>query len=237
MGRILKSALSELDRDDEVRVIVVAGRGDHFGVGADLTIDWRDPSAHAVETLSEPDRAPWNLATPIVVAINGDAIGVSLSWAIQCDIRVVAEDARLAFSFNRIGIMPDRNSLWLLPRLIGTGPALDLLLSGRTIDGVEAHRIGLASRIAPRAEVVALARQIAEDIARNCAPASVTATKSLFYRFLEENDRIRAYNTERRVLTWIRTLGETLRGIEAFRSKSEPKWGTKKSDRFPPELL
>ncbi len=236
MGRLLRESLVELDRDDEVRAIVIAGKGDDFSVGADLTIDWRDPSAHAVESLTEPESAPWNLATPIIVAVNGDAIGVSLTWAIQCDIRVVADDARLAFSFNRIGIMPDRNSLWLLPRLIGASAAMDLLLTGRTIDGVEAHRIGLATRMAPRADVIPVARSIANDIASYCAPVSVTATKNLFYRFLEETDRIHAYNTERRVLTWIRTLGETLRGIEAFRSKSVPKWGTKKSDRFPRDL-
>jgi enoyl-CoA hydratase/carnithine racemase len=236
MGQLLKESLIELDRDDAVRAIVVAGKGEHFGVGADLTIDWRDPLAHAVELLTEPESAPWKMATPIVVAINGDAIGVSLTWAIQCDVRVVADDARLAFSFNRIGIMPDRNSLWLLPRLIGAGAAMDLLLTGRTIDGVEAHRMGLASRITSRSEVVPLARSIARDIATQCAPASVTATKELFYQFLEETDRIRAYNTERRVLTWIRTLGETLKGIEAFRSKSTPQWGTKKSDHFPRDL-
>ena len=236
MGQLLKDFLVELDRDDQVRAIVVAGKGDHFGVGADLTIDWREPSAHAVELLTDPESAPWNLATPIIVAINGDAIGVSLTWAIQCDVRVVADDARLAFSFNRIGIMPDRNSLWLLPRLIGASAAMDLLLTGRTIDGAEAHRIGLASRMTTRADVIPMACSIANDIASYCAPASVTATKNLFYRFLEETDRVRAYNTERRVLTWIRTLGETLRGIEAFRSKSVPQWGTKKSNRFPRDL-
>ena len=115
MARQIGAALVELDADDGIRVIVVTGRGEHFSVGADLDVDWRDPSVHGAETLTEPEHAPWNLATPIVAAINGDAIGVALTWTLQWDIRVVAEEARIALAFNRIGIMPDRNSLWLLP--------------------------------------------------------------------------------------------------------------------------
>lgn len=232
----IQEGLLELDADDAVRAIVVTGAGDHFSVGADLDIDWRDPSVHGIETLSDPDRAPWRLATPIIAAINGDAIGVALTWTMQWDIRVVAADARIAFSFNRVGIIPDRNSLWLLPRLIGVSNAMDLLITGRTITGEEAHRLGLASRCAPADEVLAVAIGVAEDIAERCAPVSVTATKQLLYEFLEQTDRVRAYNHERRVLNWVRTQGETLRGIAGFKAKRPPEWGTTTSTKIPPEL-
>ncbi|MBV0896134.1 enoyl-CoA hydratase/isomerase family protein [Microbacterium sp. NC79] len=232
----IQEALVECDADDDVRVIVVTGSGDHFGVGADFGIDWRDPQAHAVESLSEPEKAPWNLTTPIIAAINGDAIGVHLTWAMQADIRIVASDARIAFSFNRVGIMPDRNSMWLLPRLAGFGPAMDLLLTGRTIMGDRMMQWGLASESVPAAEVLPTALAFAEDIATYCAPASVTVTKRLMYEFLEEPDRIRAYNRERRTLNWIRTLGETLRGIDAITNKKKPAWGTSKHTRIPAEL-
>lgn len=237
MAAQLGDALVELDADDRVRAIVVTGRGAHFSVGADLDeIDWRDRSSHDVESLSEPEQAPWNLATPIIGAINGDAIGVALTWAMQWDIRVVAEDARIAFSFNRIGIIPDRNSTWLLPRLVGFSVAMDLLLTGRTITGAEAQRLGLASRSTPAEQVLAEAVGIARDLAERCAPVSVSVTKKLMYAFLEENDRVRAYNYERRTLNWVRTLGETLRGIAAFKARTKPDWGTTKSVRIPAEL-
>ncbi|WP_162942500.1 enoyl-CoA hydratase/isomerase family protein [Desertimonas flava] len=232
----LGAALVDLDRDDSIRVAVVTGRGEHFSVGADLDIDWRDPSVHGAEDLSDPSTAPWNLATPIIGAINGDAIGVALTWAMQWDIRFVAEDARIAFSFNRVGIMPDRNSLWLLPRLVGLSTAMDLLLTGRTIDGAEAHRIGLVSRALAAGDVLDAAVAAAHDIAANCAPVSTTATKRLMYEFLGETDRIHAYNHERRVLNWVRTQGETLRGITAFKERRAPEWGTTKSTVIPPEL-
>ncbi|MER7967425.1 enoyl-CoA hydratase/isomerase family protein [Streptomyces sp. NPDC096080] len=237
MAQELTDALVELDQRPEVRAIVVTGRGEHFSVGADLDqIDWRETRSHGVESLSDPDRAPWKLATPIIAAINGDAIGVALTWAMQWDIRVVAEDARLAFSFNRIGVIPDRNSTWLLPRLIGFSAAMDLLLTGRTISGTEGHRLGVASRCLPPDQVLSDALEIAHDLAERCAPVSVSATKALMYEFLEENDRIRAYNFERRTLNWVRTLGETLRGIAAFKSRKAPEWGTTKDQRIPAEL-
>jgi enoyl-CoA hydratase/carnithine racemase len=207
MARELQAALVELDGDESVRSIVVGGRGTDFSVGADLTIDWRDPSVHGVETLDDEQHVPWRLATPIIAAVQGNAFGVALTWAMQFDIRVVARDARMGLSFNRVGIMPDRNSLWLMPRLVGFSNAIDLLITGRTITGEEAHRIGFASRLADADNVLEEAIDIAADIARNCAPASVTATKQLAYEFLEESDRIRAYHRERRTLNWIRTLG------------------------------
>ncbi|KAB2388721.1 enoyl-CoA hydratase/isomerase family protein [Actinomadura montaniterrae] len=236
MGAQLGAALAGLDADPEIRAIVVTGRDAWFSVGADLDIDWRERGAHGVETLADPGAAPWNLATPVIGAINGDAIGVALTWAMQWDIRVVAEDARLAFSFNRIGIIPDRNSTWLLPRLIGFAPAMDLLMTGRTITGAEGHRLGLATRLTAADAVLAEALAVARDIADHCAPASVTATKRLMYEFLEQNDRLHAYNYERRTLNWIRTLGETVRGIAAFKAREKPRWGTSKSIEIPAEL-
>jgi enoyl-CoA hydratase/carnithine racemase len=237
MGAALTDALVELDARDDIGAIVVTGRGEHFSVGADLDqVDWRERDSHAVETLAEPDKAPWRLDTPIIGAINGDAIGVSLTWAMQWDIRVVSETARIAFSFNRIGIIPDRNSTWLLPRLVGFSTAMDLLMTGRTISGAEAHRLGLASRVAAPGEVLKEALALAHDLVERCAPASVTVTKHLMYEFLEETDRLRAYNFERRTLNWVRTLGETLRGIKAFKSRTTPEWGTTKHTEIPAEL-
>jgi enoyl-CoA hydratase/carnithine racemase len=236
MALQLQEALVAFDADPEVSVVVVSGRGEHFGVGADLDMNWRDERTHGVETLTEPEKAPWNLSTPIIAAINGDAIGVSLTWAMQADIRVVAASARLAFSFNRIGIMPDRGSTWLLPRLAGFGVAMDLLLTGRTIDGAEFERRGLATHIAAPEEVLKVAVELATDMAERCSPVSMTATKRLMYEFLESTDRVAAYNRERRTLTWIRTCGETLRGIAAFKERRAPEWGTTKHTRIPSEL-
>lgn len=236
MALQLQESLVELDADPAVSVIVVTGSGEHFGVGADLGLDWRDTNAHAVESLTRPDQAPWKLRTPIIAAINGDAIGVSLTWAMQADIRVVAEDARLAFSFNRIGVIPDRGSMWLMPRLAGFGVAMDLLLTGRTILGDEFTRFGLATHCVPSDDVLTVALGLAAEMTERCSPASMSVTKELMYEFMESNDRLHAYNRERRALNWVRTLGETLRGIAAFKDKKAPEWGTTKHTSVPAEL-
>ncbi|MBD0736707.1 enoyl-CoA hydratase/isomerase family protein [Streptomyces sp. CBMA29] len=237
MGKELSDALVMLDRVADIRAIVVTGRGEHFSVGADLDeVDWRDTSAHGVESLTEPENAPWKLCTPIIAAINGDAIGVALTWAMQWDLRFVADNARLAFSFNRVGVIPDRNSTWLLPRLIGFSAAMDLLLTGRTVSGTEGHRLGLASRCTASDQVLSEAVAAAHELATRCSPVTVSATKALMYEFLEENDRVRAYNYERRTLNWIRTLGETLRGIAAFKARENPRWGTTKHQKIPADL-
>lgn len=236
MAQQLTAALIELDADETISVIVVTGRGEYFSVGADLDINWRDPEVHGVETLTDPEAAPWKLATPIIAAINGDAIGVAFTWALQYDIRVVASDARVALAFNRIGIIPDRNSLWLLPRMIGLSNASDLLLTGRTITGAEAYRMGMATHCVPADQVLATAEAIAQDMAMSCAPISLSVTKALMYEFLEQTDRVQAYNYERRVLNWVRTLGETVRGVAAFKEKRPPRWATTKSQTIPAEL-
>ncbi|MEU4431605.1 enoyl-CoA hydratase-related protein [Nocardia rhamnosiphila] len=236
MANQLQQALVDFDADPGIAAVVVTGRGAHFGVGADLGLDWRDVDAHAVESLSRPDQAPWRLRTPIIAALNGDAIGVSLTWAMQADIRVVAATARLAFSFNRVGIIPDRGSMWLLPRLAGFGVAMDLLLTGRTVDGTEFTRLGLATQCVPAGDVLDHALALAEEMAQRCAPASLTVTKQLMYEFLETEDRLHAYNHERRALNWVRTLGETLRGIAAFKEKRAPQWQTTKHTTLPADL-
>jgi enoyl-CoA hydratase/carnithine racemase len=236
MCQQIEEAFVELDADPGVRVIVLTGRGGHFGVGADLDVNWRDHAAHSVEVVSRPEWLPWNLATPIISAINGDAVGASLTWAVQTDIRVVAEEARLAFSFNKIGIMPERNSVWLLPRLIGFGAAADLLLTGRTFSGREAKELGLATHCVPASEVLDTALRLAEQLAERCAPVSTTVTKRLLYEFLEQGDRLAAYNRERRTGDWVRAQGETLRGVAAFKERRAPEWGTTKHIQIPPEL-
>lgn len=113
---------------------------------------------------------------------------------------------------------------------------MDLLLTGRTILGDEFARLGLATHCVAPDEVLSTALAIADEMATRCSPASMAVTKQLMYEFLETQDRLHAYNRERRALNWVRTLGETMRGIAAFKEKRVPEWGTSKQTTVPPEL-
>src|SRR6185295_16080932 len=118
---------------------------------------------------------------PVIAAINGHAVGIGLTLAMQCDIRLVASDAKLAFAHVRRGVLPDAHSHWTVPRAVGFATAAELFLTGRHVTGEEASTMGLASRTLPAAEVLPAAIAMARDIATNCAPLSVALSKRLLW--------------------------------------------------------
>jgi len=99
------------------------------------------------------------MATPIIAAINGSAVGVGITLPMQWDIRIVAREAKLGFVFNWRGVIPEANSLWIVPRLIGVSRAMELLLTGRLFTGEEAAEMGLASRAVERDQVLSTANR------------------------------------------------------------------------------
>ena len=240
MGMELHQAFADLEADEAVRAIVVTGAGRDFCVGADLERGGetfkRSPGDER-ETIDQRRSAnplrPWEMATPIVAAINGSAVGVGITLPMQWDIRIVAADARLGFVFNRRGVIPEANSLWLVPRLIGASRAMELLLTGRLFTGAEAVEMGLASRAVEREQVLPTAMELARDIAANVAPASAAITKRLVYQFLAEPDRNAAHGLESHAFWWAGRQADAGEGITAFLEKRPPTWKLSKHTRPP----
>ena len=240
MGAELREAFTELEADDEARVIVVTGAGRHFCAGADLsrggsTFDHRQDDA---ERASDRDRLgegprPWEMRTPIIAAINGSAVGVGITLPMQWDIRIVARDAKLGFVFNRRGVIPEANSLWIVPRLAGVSSAMELLLTGRIFSGEEAVAMGLASRAVAADQVLPTAVAMARDIAENVAPLSAAITKGLIYRFLTEPDRDAAQALEGRTFWWMGRQADAREGVTAFLEKRPPEWKLSKHTDLP----
>ncbi len=182
-------ALRAADADPAVRAVVVTGAGDWFCTGADpealralLDAEHQDELVH---TLGFDPHLPATLDTPIVAAVNGGAAGLGLVHALYADIRFLAAEARLATAFSRLGLIAEYGSAWLLPRLVGVGNALDLLVSGRKIDATEALRMGLAQRVLPRDQVLPAAQAYAADLAAHCSPASMAVIRRQVYSGLE----------------------------------------------------
>ncbi|HXA34585.1 MAG TPA: enoyl-CoA hydratase-related protein [Acidimicrobiales bacterium] len=232
MGLELGHALVTLDADESVRAIVLTGAGRAFCAGAAL-----DPASSTFNGVNnEPDLpgppmsslSPWTMATPILGAINGHAVGLGLTYAMQCDIRIVAEEAKLGFVFTRRGVLPEANSLWSLSRAIGTSRSLELLLTGRTFSGTEAAELGLASRALPAAEVLPATLDIARDIAANTAPESVALTKQLFYEFLTTGDRDAARAEEREAFQYLVGRPDGTEGSLSFLERRAPQWSGSK---------
>jgi enoyl-CoA hydratase len=165
--------------DRSVKALILTGAGEKaFVAGADIgelaTVD-----AIEAERLSrrgqEIFRALETLRKPSVAAVNGYALGGGLELAMCCTIRIASPNAKLGQPEVKLGIVPGYGATQRLPRLIGRGRALELLLSGEPIDAAEAHRIGLVNALAPQAELIAAAKQWARKVIAN-GPLAVALT-------------------------------------------------------------
>ena len=130
------------------------------------------------------ERHPYVVATlrkPVIAAINGACAGIGLTQALMCDVRFAAEGAKFTTSFARRGLIAEYGISWILPRVVGWGVALDLLLSGRVFYADEAAALGLVKEVVPPEELLPRAIAYAEDIAANCAPNSLAVIKQQVY--------------------------------------------------------
>lgn len=237
----LNHAFAAAEADDAVRAIVVTGAGNVFCAGADLSggaATFSDEGGGHNDEGGIPIKAavpPPRMRTPVIAAINGHAVGAGLTLPMIWDLRVVAEDAKLGFVFNRRGVMPDADLLWTIPRMIGFGPAMDVLLTGRLFSGAEAKTLGLAHRAVLRDEVLETALAMARDIAENTAPASVAITKRLLYDFLTQ-DWSDAARLQREMFDWTGRQADAREGVMSFVERRPPAWSLSKTTDWPEAL-
>lgn len=178
-----------LDQDPAVRAIVITGAGRGFCAGADLALldGIQDSSfgggaggargaggaSNAGQATDLVDlAAPGLLSTPTIAAVNGPVAGMGFSYLLMADVRYVSATARIGSTFARLGLVAEWGSAQLLTRLVGSGSAADLLLSGRIIEADEALAMGLAQKVCAPDELLAAAHGWADDVAENCSPSS-----------------------------------------------------------------
>src|SRR3954462_2676495 len=177
-----RRAVTGIAQDRGVRCVVVSGAGAAFSSGGDLAWIGAEPDAPIERLRARMDAfyRDWlsiaGLEVPTVAAVSGPAVGAGLALALACDLRFVAEDARLSLPFTRLGMHPGMLATWSLPRVAGLAVARDLLLTGRAIDGVETVRLGIASRALLAGQVLSVALETARGIAAN-APVATRLTK------------------------------------------------------------
>ncbi len=177
----LGGALEAAAADEAVRVVVVRGDGAMFSSGMDLG-DLQELSENPANL--RPFRRAilnwWNLLEempkPTIVQIHGACLGGAFELALAADFRVMAEDAMAGIMEVRVGLLPDVGGCSRLPSIVGLGNAKELIMTGKVIDGREAHRIGFANRIAPADELDALTEAFANELLQ-CAPRAVGMAK------------------------------------------------------------
>ena len=190
----LGELLLEADADEEVRAIVITGTGKFFCAGLDLrgsdiTDSLSDRSRRGSPTLdlrNTPPTVLHNIDTPTIAAINGSAAGYGMDMALGCDMRIMADSAKLAAAFTARGVVPESGGTWILPRLIGWSKASEIIFTGKTLTASECEDMGLVSHVVNNNEVGAQARELAKRVAAQ-APMAVQASKRMMRMGMNEN--------------------------------------------------
>jgi len=219
----LAEICAEIAWDEEVRVVIFTGSGDKsFFLGTDVnrTVSGTGEAEEMkffsiAEPIAKIDR-------PVIAAIQGDALGPGLEMALACDLRIAAETSRFGLSEIKAGLIPWNGGTQRLARLVGRGKALEMILTGETIDAGEACRVGLVNKVVPPQELMPTVMSMARGMASKSSIA-LRYTKEAVYQgmdlTLEQGLRLEAD-----LYFLIHTTKDRTEGIKAFREKRVPKF-------------
>jgi len=223
MLKELSHVLSEIERDVEIKVVLITSSGKHFAAGADITefgsinspVDAYDFIKH-LDVLHRIE----GLDRPVIAAISGFALGGGCELSMCCDIRIAAENATFGQPEIKIGVMPGAGGTQRLPRLIGMSKAKELLYTGDMINASEAYRLGLVSRVVPVESLMDEARALALKIA--CQPGVALRATKLAVNGGIDMDIKSAIAYEARCFEMLFSTEDKKEGTKAFLEKRKP---------------
>jgi len=226
MREELTACFGDIAQNADVRVVVATGAGEKaFSAGADIR-EFVAPQV-PVQFRAHRQRVDFRAAMdrcgqPIIAAIRGFALGGGLEFALACDIRIASEDSLLGLTEVNLAIIPGGGGTQRLPRLVGRGKALEMILTGARIDAREALRIGLVERVVPAGEALSAAQTLALTLAER-APVALRYAKEAVVKGLElplaEGGRL-----ENDLATLLRTTEDRIEGAKAFLEKRKPRF-------------
>jgi enoyl-CoA hydratase len=217
----LSRFLDEAGNDEELRVLVVTGAGEKaFVAGADIkelvdrdAVVGRKVSQRRQEVFARIE----NLPIPVLAAVNGYALGGGLELALACSIRICSEKAQFGAPEVKLGIIPGDGGTQRLPRLVGLGRAMEMILTGDFIDAQEAYRIGLVNRVVPDGELMDKVMELAAKIASR-PPLAVRYAKEAVNRS-QERDSVSGFALESYLHALTCTTEDKKEGVSAFLEK------------------
>jgi enoyl-CoA hydratase/carnithine racemase len=224
----LTRLLIAANEDKAVRCVILTGSGRAFCAGLDLRKERSGEglsAASSTTTLDLRNTPPTVLQAmdkPTICAVNGGAAGYGMDTALGCDIRIMADSAKLAAAFVKRGVVPESGGTWFLPRMIGWAKASELIFTGRTLSARECLDWGLANEVVPDAELMGRARAVAREIAAN-APLAVQAAKRMMRMGLNETFPDHVHHVYLQLLPLFKTQ-DMQEGIKAFMEKREAKF-------------
>lgn len=239
MSDELENALTEADRDDRVRVVILAANGRHFCAGADLSEGTFevDPTAADAGNWNEPagrcSLAIFRMNKPVIAAVQGAAVGAGSTIILSADYRLAARDARFGFVFSQRGIYPEGASAWFLPRLVGMGTALDWMVSGRVFEATEADERGLVHSLHDPGALETAAYELARQLIETTAPVSVAVIRRMLYDLSGDPTPERAARVDSRLVAGLASNPDAFEGVSAFLEKRKPQFPGRVPDDIP----
>ncbi|MGH7572122.1 MAG: enoyl-CoA hydratase/isomerase family protein [Gemmatimonadota bacterium] len=220
----LSAALGEAEADPAVRVVVFTGAGDQaFVAGADVSeFAGRTPIEQRDAMRAGLFDDVWNFPKPTIAMINGYCLGGGCELALACDLRIGADSANLGQPEVRLGIIPGGGATQRLPRLVGYGKALQLVLTGEIIDAVSAYEIGLLDEIVPAVELRDRTLEIARSMAEKSPVTLAIAKRAL--RAALEMPLLAGLTHERDLFALAFATEDKEEGVRAFLEKRPPEW-------------
>lgn len=219
----LVAALEAFDADEAIGAIVVTGSEKAFAAGADIA---EMQGKSFADHLAEDYLGVWDRFTairkPVIAAVRGYALGGGCELAMMCDFIVAGDDARFGQPEIKLGVLPGMGGTQRLARLVGRGLAMNMILTGRTIDAAEAKAAGLVARIAPAAETLETALKAAETVAGHNLPAVILAKEAV--RRAEETTLAEGLRFERRSFQAAFATEGQKEGMAAFLEKRPPRF-------------
>ena len=217
----LKNFLDEVEADGGLRVLILTGMGEKaFVAGADINelverdaVVGRKVSRERQEAFSKIE----NLPVPVIAAVNGFALGGGLELALACSIRICSDNAQFGAPEVKLGIIPGDGGTQRLPRLIGMGRAMEMILTGDFIDAAEAYRVGLVNKVVPQGELMETALELARKIASR-PPLAVRYAKDAVNRS-QGGSQTSGYVLESYLHALTCTTEDKREGVNAFLEK------------------
>ena len=222
----VRQAFEALRRDTGVRGVILTGAGEKaFIAGADIAelsqmtpLSGIEVSRNGQDTLRSIETMP----KPVVAAVNGFALGGGLEFALACHIRIASDNAKLGLPEVKLGIIPGYGGTIRLPRVVGRGRALEIMLTGEMVDAQEAYRIGLVNRVVPQSELLLTAEQMLRKIAANGPVAVALAIEAVdngYHAATEDAQR-----SEATMFGLLASTSDMREGMSAFLEKRAAKF-------------
>lgn len=247
----LCDAFDRIDADDDVRVVIVTGRGRGFCAGADLggggdTFDTDAAGTDGAVSGAAPDpmehRDEGGLLTlrifdctkPVIGAINGAAVGVGATMTLPMDIRLASTSSKFGFVFARRGIVPEACSSWFLPRLVGISQAAEWCYRGSVFGPEEALAGGLVRSLHEPDDLLPAAHEIAREIADNTSAVSVALTRAMLWRMLGESHPMAAHEVDSPGIAYLGKSADAREGVVSFLEKRPAEFTDTVSADLPP---